>query len=242
MRTSAVRAAAQAPQRFEVALQDASTLAPIGGAQLAVCTRTDEDCARPASRGVTDASGTAMLDAPGGPTTFDGFVRVSGADDIATHYAFLPNRVASCTACIVVLPLYTPSALRAMAQSTGLNLDEGGGLVRVDVEDCAGAPAEDVTVSIGSFGCSEAGPPFEPGRRGFPFGPQGCAGPIVAYGAGGHGSISRTALSTDSTGVALGFGVPAGQLGIAGLRDGKTVAGALGFARAGAVSTFVVRP
>ncbi len=239
--STAAVAEAEPQSRFEVALQDAYTRAPVGRAQLAICTREDEDCARPVSTGMSDDTGKATLSTPGRPESFDGFVRVLG-QGIRTHYVFLPNRVAACAGCPVALPLYTFDALRMTALTTGLAPDARGALVRVDLQDCAGAPAEGATVSIGSFGCSALGATLGRQRTGFPFGPQGCAGPIVAYATGGRGTVSRTALSTDTTGVALGFGVPAGPLGIAELLDGKTVAGALGFARDGAVSTFVVRP
>jgi len=224
-----------------VALQDAYTHAPVGDLLLAVCAMGDEDCATPASEAKADPTGNATLTVPVGRSSFDGFVRVSGAG-IATHYVFLPEREAACPSCALDLPIYTPSALAATTQMTGLKLDAKGGLVRVDLQDCAGAPAKDVTVSIGSFGCSESEAMDGRAKTGLLFPPRGCRGPLFAYATGGHGSVTRAALATDATGVALGFGVPPGQLGIAQLLDGKTVAGAVGFARGGAVSEFVLRP
>jgi hypothetical protein len=226
---------------FAVSLQDAYTHASVGDLLLAVCALDDEDCATPASQGKADRAGSAALIAPGGPSSFSGFVRVSGAD-IATHYVFLADRAGTCTSCALVLPIYTSSALETTAQMTGVKLDVRGGMIRADLQDCAGAPAKDVSVSIGSFGCSELGARSGMVRTGFPFGPKGCAGPLVAYATGGNGSVTRAALTTDATGVALGFGVPAGQLAVALVLEGKTVAGALGFTRGGAVSEFVVRP
>jgi hypothetical protein len=226
---------------FAVSLQDAYTHASVGDLLLAVCARDDEDCATPASQGQADRAGNAALVAPGGPSSFGGFVRASGAG-IATHYVFLAERAGACTSCPLVLPIYTSSALDTTAQMTGVKLDVRGGMIRVDLQDCAGAPAKDVSVSIGSFGCSDLGARAGMVRTGFPFGSQGCAGPLVAYGTGGSGGVTRAALTTDATGVALGFGIPAGQLGIAEVLEGKTVAGAVGFARAGAVSEFVLRP
>lgn len=224
--TCLTRAAADAPlsagqpppRRFVVSLQDAYTHASVAGVRISVCARKDEDCAAPASEVMADRAGEATLTAPGGPSSFDGFVRVSGPG-IATHYVFLPGR--ACTGCALVLPLYTPSALEATARMTGLKPDASDAMVRADLEDCAGAPARGVSVSIGSFGRRE---------------------PVVAYATGGHGGVTRAALTTDATGVALGLAVPPGPLGIAELLDGKTVAGAIGFTRGGAVSEFVVRP
>lgn len=230
------------PLGFAVTLQDASTHVPVGGLSLALCARNDQDCASPAARATADSSGNATLSVPASPSNYDGFVRVSG-QGIATHYVFLPGRVATCDSCALVLPLYTPTALAATASMTGLKLDAGGGMVRADLEDCVGTPAAGASVSIGSFGCSELGG----SKTGFvhsgsPF-PAGCGAPAVAYATGGYGDgFTRAALATDATGVALGFGVPPGQLGVAETLDGKTVAGALGFARGGAVSEFVLRP
>jgi hypothetical protein len=239
--TTARLDAAEPQGRFAVALQDAYTHAPVGEVLLAVCALEDEDCATPTSRGEADHTGSATLTVPTGRSPFDGFVRVSGAG-IATHYVFLPEREAACPSCALVLPIYTSSALATTAQMTGLKLDAKGGLVRVDLEDCAGAAAKDVSVSIGGFGCSELGAMEGRVKTSVLFRPEGCRGPLVAYAAGGHGSVTRTALATDATGVALGFGVPPGQLGVAELLDRKTVAGAVGFTREGAVSEFVLRP
>jgi len=226
--------------RFEVALQDAYTHAPVGDLMLAVCALGDEDCATPASEAKADHTGSATLTVPVGRSPFDGFVRVSG-DGIATHYVFLPEREAACASCALVLPIYTSSGLARTTQMTGFKVDAKGGLVRVDVQDCAGAAAKDVTVSIGTFGCSEFEAVDGGARAGLLFRPGGCRGPLVAYSIGGHGNVTRAALATDATGVALGFVAP-GQLGVAELLDGKTVAGAIGFTRGGAISAFVLRP
>jgi len=233
--------AVRPPVPFAVALQDAYTHASVGDVQLAVCAMEDEDCATPASRGEADRTGNATLTAPGGPSTFDGFVRVTGAG-IATHYVFLSERTGTCPSCALVMPIYTSAALQKTAQLTGLKLGARSGLVRVDLLDCAGAPAKTVSVSIGSFGCSELGASGGQVKTGALFGREGCAGPLFAYATGGQGSVTRAALATDATGVALGFGVPPGRLGVAELLDGKTVAGTLGFTRGGAVSEFVLRP
>jgi hypothetical protein len=233
--------AVQPRASFAVSLQDAYTHASVGDLLLAVCALDDEDCASPVAQGKVDRTGNATLTGLAGPSPFDGFVRVSGAG-IATHYVFLSDRTGTCPSCALVLPIYTPSAIQATAQMTGLKLDTRGGWVRADLQDCAGAPAKDVSVSIGSFGCSELGSMQGPVERALPFGPEGCRGPLVAYATGGQGSVTRAALATDATGVALGFGVPAGRLGVAELLDGKTVAGVLGFTRGGAISEFVLRP
>jgi hypothetical protein len=224
-----------------MSLQDAYTHASVGDLLLAVCRLEDEDCTTPSSQGKADPAGHATLTAPGGPSSFGGFVRVSGAG-IATHYVFLADRAGTCPSCPLVLPIYTSSALETTAEMTGLKLDVRGAMIRADLEDCSGAPAKDVSISIGSFGCSELGAGAGLFKPGFPFGSQGCAGPLVAYATGGTGSVTRAALRTDATGIALGFGVPPGRLGVAEVLDGKTVAGALGFTRAGAVSELVLRP
>lgn len=234
--------AVQPPRGFAVSLEDAATHAPVGDLRLAVCARNDQDCASPISRATADGSGHATLSAPEGPSTYDGFVRVSGPG-VATHHFFLPGRVAACDSCALALPLYTPSALEAIAGTTKLSLDARGGMVRTDLEDCAGTAAPGVSVSIGSFGCSELGATTKGAARSGFVTPEECAAPAVAYATGGYGNgFTRAALATDATGVALGFGVPPGQLGIAEVLDGKTVAGALGFTRGGAVSEFVLRP
>lgn len=238
------RATVEPTGPFVVSLQDAGTHARLPGLRLAVCARADEDCATPVSQGMTDDRGEAKLSAGSiPPSSFDGFLRVSGPG-IAPHFVFLREREGACASCALVVPLYTPSALHVITRMTGLALDARSGLVRAELEDCAGAPARDVSLSIGSFGCSEVGAREGFVKRGSPFfGPDGgCAGPVVAYATGGHGDVTRAALATDATGVAFGFGVPPGPLAVVELLDGNTAAGALGFARGGAVSEFVLRP
>lgn len=242
-RATARLAVVEPARRFVVSLRDADTAAPLAGLSLALCARSDEDCAAPASQASTDEGGEAVLgDGSRPPSSFDGFVRVS-RPGTATHFVFLRGRAAACASCPLVVPVYTAADTQTTERMTGLPLDARDGMVRADLEDCAGAPAQDVSLSIGSFGCSGLRPPegFVRSRSPF-FGDGGCAAPVLAYASGGHGNVTRTALATDATGVALAFGVPPGPLGVVELLDGSTVAGALGFVRAGAVSEFALHP
>jgi hypothetical protein len=205
---------------FDVALAEAFTHAPVGELDLEVCVRSDEACDEPLSRATADAEGLATLQAPGDASSFDGFVRVSGPD-IATHYVFLPHRAATPGSGALPIVLYTPAALQAAARASGLSIDSQTAVVYVDARDCTGAPASGVTVSIGSFGRTT---------------------PIVAYAAGDGSSVSRKVGVTDPSGVAVGFDVPDGPIGVADLLGDRRAGGAIAFARAGAVSELVVRP
>ncbi len=105
-------------------------------------------------------------------------------------------------------------------QAGGITLQPPLGVVRVDALDCDSTAARGVSVTI-----------------------DGTDGPVVtAYVSGGGAAISRDAAGTDLTGVAFAFGVPGGMIGVTGKADGVPIGGALGFVRAGAVSSVVVRP
>ena len=65
---------------------------------------------------------------------------------------------------------------------------------------------------------------------------------VTAYFTGAGTGLSRGASTTDPTGVAFAFGVPEGIVGVAARLDGTPVGGSIGLARAGAVTSVVVRP
>jgi hypothetical protein len=205
---------------FDVSLVEAFTHAPVGGLELAVCARSDADCGAPLSQGQADAMGLATLSAPGDPASFEGFVRVSGPD-IATHYVFLPHRVPAWGTSALSVELYTPAALRTAARTSALSIDTQQAIVRVDAHDCADAPAAGVAVSIGAFAAGQ---------------------PVTAYSVADGQSLSRRTTATDGSGIAVGFGLAEGDIGIADRLEGKLVGGAIAFTRAGAVSEIVVRP
>ena len=207
------------PVAFDVSLVEATTHAPVGGLDLTLCLRSDEDCTVPLSQATADAMGVATLQAPGPPSTLDGFVRVSGPG-LATHYVFLPHRVPAYGSTMLVFELYTPAALQTVLGGAPA-IDALHALVRVDTHDCADASAAGVVVSVGGSGLQDA---------------------LIAYPAGDSRVVSPRLAQTDGTGAALGLGVRDGLVGVADVVDGQLAGGAVAFARAGAVSSLVVRP
>jgi hypothetical protein len=204
---------------MNVRVREAYSGVPVTDADITVCDGTDEDCAAPFAHARADASGNALLAYDGGPSLSGAFLRITGSE-ITMHYVFLAGRTPAAGSTSLDVDVYIPAALQAMAQLAGVAWDPTSSLVRIDAQDCAGVAASGVTMSIGSFGATQ---------------------PVVAYLDGG-GRPTRLTFATDSSGIALGFGVAAGDVGVADLLDGQPVGGALGFARSGAVSMLVVRP
>jgi hypothetical protein len=213
---------------FTVHLRDAATMADVGGVSLAACATLDLPCASPLTIGQADEYGLATLAVPGGLASFDGYLQVSGGG-VPTNLLFLPGRTVAAASNAVELDVYTASALALTASQAGLVLQPqaGGvtlqpplGIVRVDALDCDGTPARGVSVGV-ETGDGEA---------------------VTVYATGDGAGIARGVEGTDPTGVAFAFGVMEGMIGVTGRADGVPVAGTLGFARAGAVSSLVLRP
>jgi hypothetical protein len=204
---------------LSVRVREAYSGLPVTDADVTVCDGTDQDCTAPYAHTRVDATGSAQLASAGGPSLSGAFLRITGSE-IATHYVFLAGRASAEGSTSLDVDVYIPAAIQAMAQLAGVAWDPASPLVRIDAQDCAGVAASGVTVSIGSFGTTQ---------------------PVVAYLDGG-GRPTRRTFATDTSGIALGFVVSAGDVGVADLLDGKPVGGGLGFARAGAVSMIVVRP
>jgi len=205
---------------FDVSLAEAFTHAPVGGLDLALCARNDALCAAPLSHAQADPLGVATLEAPGDPAAFDGFIRVSGPG-LATHYVFLLHRVPAYGSTALAIELYTPAALATASATSGIAVDPGQAVVRVDAHDCADQAAAAVAVTVGATGEGE---------------------PAVAYLGDDGESLGRLGASTDGSGVAVGLDIPEGVIGAADRLDGQAAGGTLAFTVAGAVSEVVVRP
>jgi hypothetical protein len=204
---------------LSVRVREAYSGVPVTDADVTVCDADDEDCTAPLAHARADMTGTAQLTAEGASSMSGAVLRIT-ASEIATHYVWLAGRTPAAGSTSIDVDVYIPAALEAMAGLAGVAWDPASAVVRVDAQDCAGVAASGVTVAIGSSGATQ---------------------PAVAYLDGGGRPTSLTSV-TDATGIGLGFGVAAGAIGVADLRDGQPVGGALGFARAGAVSMLAVRP
>jgi hypothetical protein len=112
------------------------------------------------------------------------------------------------------LTVYTGTALSMMTHRLSPAADPGSAVIDVEVLDCKGVPAPGVKLNMETNG----------------------SGMIEAY--------TTSAQATDASGLAFGFDVPAGWVGVVGLRtsDVTYVGGAMGFARPGAVTSIILTP
>lgn len=214
---------------FRVHFRDATSRADLAGVTVAVCGTLDEACTSPLAQTAADDYGLATVAVPGGLASFDGYLQLAGPS-MPPNLVFVPGRALD-DGVAVDVDVYSDAALDSLAALAGVTLEgaqalSGGstglalGVVRLDVADCAGAPASGVSVAVGSQ-----------------------SGPLVTrYFAGDGVPFSADAKTTDATGVAFAFGAAAGAIGVAAKVDGAPVGGARGFARPGAVSSVVVRP
>lgn len=137
---------------FKIAflVQDTVTQQPKSGVSARVCRRRDVACAD-AVTGVqsSDASGYLSFTVPAG---FDGYVRFEGESISPSLYFFdppvrsdLPNLSVSVS---------SPEAAAGLALLIGATPDANLGNAIATVYDCFGAPAEGVTLSVGSVGAA----------------------------------------------------------------------------------------
>jgi hypothetical protein len=202
---------------FTAHFRDAASMADVPAVDVSACQVLDETCASPLAEAQADEYGLVTLAVPGGLPSFDGYLQVS-TPGMPTNLVFLPGRSPGFGSTALQVDLYTSSAIALAATRAGVTLHPALGVVHVDALDCNGTAAEDVVVAI-STGDSAA---------------------VTAYATGD--GISREASGTDATGVAFAFGVAGGPVGIRATLEGVPVGGALGVARAGAVTSLVVKP
>ena len=212
------KAAAVSPGPLLVAVREAYSGVPVTDAMVSLCGADDTGCATPLARASAGATGTVTLAIPAGvgaPAAL-----LVPASEIPPHWVFLANRSPSADSGAFDVDVYIAPALEAMARLAGVPYDPTTAIVRVDARDCGGAAATGVAVSMGA---------------------TGGVTPSVAY-LDGDGSPTRATSGTDATGIALGFGVPPGEVGVADAIEGQPAGGATAFAHAGAVSMLVVGP
>ncbi len=205
---------------FGVHLFEAYSHADVGGVQVTACNAYDPDCASPLGHAQADDSGLATLTVPGGLAGLDGYLRITGTL-MPDNDVFFGGRVRAGDTNPVDVTVYTGPALGITETLAGETLDPQLGMVRVDAVDCAQAAAGGVGIAIehGSVASS----------------------PVEYFTSDGE-MLSRTAGVTDTSGVALVFGVSPGAIGFTGHVQGVTIGSTVGFARAGAVSSVVLRP
>ena len=202
-----------------VHLREAYSAADVGGALVTACLMFDEDCTSPVAQTLADDAGLATLPMPGGLPAFNGYLQVTAAA-MPTNLVFVAGRSPPYGSSVFQVDVYTDTALGITATLAGLTIGPALGVLRVDARDCANAPAEGVTLTIGSQD-----------------------GPVVTrYMENDGADFARSGRATDATGVAFAFGVVDGPVGVAAAVDGAPVGGSIGFSRAGAVSSVVVRP
>lgn len=127
-------------------VRDTVTQKPQVGLTARVCRRLDVACTESLTDiETTDAGGYVSLNVSAG---FEGYVRFEGEAIAPTLYFFDPP-VRSNLADVVV-SVSSPQTLAGLAALTGATLEASLGIVLVTVYDCAGAPAEGVTISAGS--------------------------------------------------------------------------------------------
>jgi hypothetical protein len=212
------KAAAVSPGPLVVAVREAYSGVPVTDAVVSACAAADTACAAPLARASTDAAGTVTLAVPQGVDAPAALLVT--ASEMPPHWVFLANRAPSADTGVLDVDVYIAPALEAMARLAGVPSDPTTAVVRVDARDCGGAAASGVAVSMGA---------------------TGGVTPAVAY-LDGDGSTTRATSGTDATGIALGFGVPPGEVGVADAIEGQPAGGATAFAHAGAVSMLVVGP
>jgi len=204
---------------FTVHFREAYSAADVGGVLVLACSMFDEDCASPLAHTQADDAGLATLDVPGGLPSFNGYLQVTAAA-MPTNLVFVPGRRPAYGSSAIDIDVYTATALGTAATLAGVTIGPALGVLRVDAHDCANAPAAGVALAIGSQD-----------------------GPVVTrYLTSDGADLPQSRSTTDATGTAFAFGVVSGMIGIAAKVDGAPVGGSIGFARAGAVSSVLVRP
>jgi hypothetical protein len=203
---------------FPMHLTEAYSGRDLGALRVTACSAFDEPCAAPIAEAQTDARGRVTLGVAGGILE-TAYLTVSGAG-MTDNYVYLARRSPAREGGPIEITVYTTAALAITAGLSGVALDPTLATVRVDVQDCSGAPAAGAEVRVGADG------------------------PVAAlrYFVGDGAALAADADATDATGIALGFGVAPGPVGVAARVDGSPAGGALGAARAGAVTSLVVGP
>lgn len=211
-------AALASDQVLAVHLVEEYTHLGVGELTVHACDASDDACATPLASATTNDAGVATLVLPPGAATFDGYIEVIGYE-MPTNLIFFDGRAASDTG-FYDLEITTRAALAISQQLAGATLDPQRGLVRIEAHDCAGAAAPGVALAVSTADRATT----------------------FAYSTGDGTGYSPDGKTTDSTGVAVAFGVKDGGFGVHEAVGQRGVGGALAFARAGAVSSVVALP
>ena len=129
-------------------VQDYLTDAPIAGATVKVCARTDTDCTAPLDEGTTDALGEAVVTVPLGSTGFDGYFDIAAAGYVpALRYTVDPiTSVPSAAASTA--PLITTTTFAMLAGAAGITIDPARGHLILTAMDCEPAFAAGVALTV----------------------------------------------------------------------------------------------
>lgn len=197
-------------------VREAYTQNAVAEATVALCDLFDESCASPLAQAQSDDGGDAQMVLPPG---FGGYFQISGSA-LPTNLVYLAGAHVGPTG--LDLTVYTGATLAMTAQLVTPPADPSGAVVSLQVLDCRGEPAPGVSLNIESNG----------------------TGAREAYFVGGGATMSTGARATDASGIAFAFDVPAGWVGVVGMRasDATPVGGAIGLARAGAVTSILLTP
>lgn len=205
-------------ESLTVHVREVTSRADVADVEVDACGATDPLCLR-GTRAHADRTGRATLGFLGGVSSFDGFLRISGAGTV-DNYVFFRGRAPATSAGELDVLVYTPISLGILAGIGGRPFDPQLGLVRVDARDCSNSASPGIGVTLAAEG------------------PVHSAEYFVRDGA----ALSGVAGGTDGTGIAFVAGVPTGPVTVTANAAGWPSGHATGFAFAGAVSWLVVHP
>lgn len=138
---SAARAVPRRPGvSLTLAVSDIASRQPPEGLRARACSRLDVQCEAPVVNVTGDGSAELRLPLPQG---FDGFVELTSRASVPSLY-FLSQPLDADGH--ESLSTVSPSALRALAESAGVVLDEASGYLLSRAFDCDGAPAAGVRI------------------------------------------------------------------------------------------------
>lgn len=168
-----------------------------------LCERADARCSKPIRAEIRDSSGTLEFEVETGGSAgagFDGFLSVaSDGDAYAPALLFFNPPIRAALEAPLVLPLVPASAVSTLVEAAGTREpDPDHGFLFVTAFDCAGKPAEHVTVAVDR--------------------PAGEASVIYLD----HGVFDLVARETDASGVAEVSNVSPGSVHVTAYRAGAT--------------------
>jgi hypothetical protein len=196
--------------------------APVAGATVTACEPTDDACAMSFGTGTTDATGQVTLSLPevvAGGVGFFGYFEISGPS-IASALFFLGAPL-SARAPVVTIPTSNPQSFEVGAAGVGVTWpDTTHGSLVVFARDCDLVAAPNVVVSV-----------------------DAASDTIKTFYVAGS-ALSPAATSTDTSGVAMAFDLPADHftLTVTPLAEGSPSSQLSLFARTGWISMVYAVP